>query len=247
MNGENKNNLVWALIALILTLGLVLSSTIVTNGIVKIKTGDKTITVTGSAKKQIKADLVTWRGSFSAQAPYTADAYAKLKVDLQKVKKYLISKGIDEKDIIISSINTSTYNVILPNGAYSNEIGSYRLDQRVEITSSDIEKITAISREATDLINEGVEFQSYPPEYYYTKIADLKVDMLGQATTDAKNRAVQIATSTGSKVGTLRSARMGVFQITPLYSTEVADYGINDTSSIDKEITAVVTCNFEIE
>ncbi|HCJ58184.1 SIMPL domain-containing protein [Lutispora sp.] len=247
MNGENKNNLVWSLIAVILALGIILSSTIVTNGIIKMKAGDKTITVTGSAKKQIKSDLVTWRGSFSAQSAQTADAYAKLKLDLEKVKKHLVSKGIDEKDIIISSISTNPYYVVLPNGMYSNEIASYRLEQRVEITSSDVEKITAISREATDLINEGVEFQSYPPEYYYTKIADLKVDMLGEATADAKNRAMQIADGTGSKIGTLRSARVGVFQITPLYSTEVSDYGINDTSTIDKEITAVVTCNFEIE
>ncbi len=247
MSEERKNSYIWPLIAIIMALGLVLSSTIVTNGIIKIKTGDKTITVTGSAKKQIKSDLVTWRGSFSTQAPKTADAYAKLKMDLEKVKKHLMSKGIEEKDIIISSINTNPYYVILPNGMYTNEISSYRLEQRIEVTSNDVEKITAISREATDLINEGVEFQSYPPEYYYTKIADLKVDMLGQATSDAKNRAVQIANSTGSKVGKLRSAKMGVFQITPLYSTDVSDYGYNDTSAIDKEITAVVTCNFEIE
>ena len=239
MNGENKNNLVWSLIAVILALGIILSSTIVTNGIIKMKTGDKTITVTGSAKKQIKSDLVVWRGSFSA--------YAQLKLDLEKVKKHLVSKGIEESDIIISSISTNPYYVVLPNGMYSNEIASYRLEQRVEVSSNDVEKITAISREATDLINEGVEFQSYPPEYYYTKIADLKVDMLGQATADAKNRAVQIADGTGSKIGTLRSAKVGVFQITPLYSTDVSDYGINDTSTIDKEITAVVTCNFEIE
>jgi hypothetical protein len=35
-------------------------------------------------------------------------------------------------------------------------------------------------------------------------------------------------------------------QITPLYSNEVDDYGINDTSSLEKEITAVVHCQFEI-
>lgn len=247
MNGGNKNNLVWSLIAVILALGIVLSSIIVTNGIIKIKTGDKTITVTGSAKKQIKSDLVLWRGSFSAQAVQTVDAYAKLKQDLEKIKKHLMDKGIAKEDIIVSSISTFPNYVVLPSGQYTNEVASYRLEQRVEITSSDVEKITTISREATDLINEGVEFQSYSPEYYYTKIADLKVDMLGQATADAKNRAVQIADSTGSKIGVLRSAKMGVFQITPLYSTEVSDYGFNDTSSINKEITAVVTCNFELE
>jgi hypothetical protein len=71
--------------------------------------------------------------------------------------------------------------------------------------------------------------------------------MLSLATKDAMKRAEQIATNTNSKVGALRSARMGVFQITPLYSNEVADYGINDTSSLDKEITAVISCDFQIK
>ena len=71
--------------------------------------------------------------------------------------------------------------------------------------------------------------------------------MLAEATKDAKNRAEQISQNTDSRIGALKSAKMGVFQITPLYSTEVADYGINDTSSLEKEITAVVTCTFEMK
>ncbi|WAM34206.1 hypothetical protein OTK00_000385 [Caldicellulosiruptor morganii] len=71
--------------------------------------------------------------------------------------------------------------------------------------------------------------------------------MLSLATEDAVRRAKQIAKSTGSSVERLKSASMGVFQITPLYSTEVSDYGINDTTSIDKEITAVVNCEFIIK
>lgn len=92
----------------------------------------------------------------------------------------------------------------------------------------------------------GVQFESLPPQYFYTKLADLKIEMLSLATEDAVKRAEQIAKSTGTKVERLRSAYMGVFQITPLYSTEVSDYGINDTTSIDKEITAVVNCEFLI-
>lgn len=137
--------------------------------------------------------------------------------------------------------------VPLPNGMYSNKVESYRLMQTVEVSSPDVDKLTTISREATELINSGVAFESYPPQYFYTKIADLKVELLGLATKDAKTRAEQIAKSTGSQIGNLRAAKMGVFQITPMYSTEVSDAGINDTSSIDKEITGVITCDFEIK
>jgi uncharacterized protein len=148
---------------------------------------------------------------------------------------------------VFSAIGTSPINEVNFNGQYTNNIIAYRLNQRVEISSGDVDKISQISREATELMNDGVEFQSFPPQYFYTKIADLKVSMLAGATKDAKNRAEQIAQNTGSNIGALKSAKMGVFQITPLYSTEVADYGINDTSSLEKEITAVVTCTFEMK
>lgn len=237
----------WYLLAvpLILALGLILSSYIVTDGIVKTKT--KTITVTGSVKKQLKSDLIIWRGSFSTTSLQIPEAYQALKGSSEKVKNYLISKGIAEKDLVFSSISTVTNMVPLPDGMYSNKVESYRLMQTVEVSSPDVDKLTTISREATELINSGVAFESYPPQYFYTKIADLKVELLGLATKDAKTRAEQIAKSTGSQIGNLRAAKMGVFQITPMYSTEVSDAGINDTSSIDKEITGVITCDFEIK
>lgn len=149
--------------------------------------------------------------------------------------------------MVFSSIFTSVKNEILPNGMIGNKIEGYTLTQNVEIKSNDVDLITKISRESTELINQGVQFESYPPQYYYTKIADLKVEMLGLATKDAMLRAEQIAKNTNVKVGKLRASRMGVFQITPPYSTEVSDAGIFDTSSIDKEITAVVNCEFNIE
>lgn len=246
MNQDNKKYIALVLVALILSAGLIASTVIATNGLVEIK-GTSSITVTGSAKQQLKSDLIVWKGSFSSQSPVMQEAYAKLKVDSQKVKSYLKGKGIDEKDMVFSSIDTNPIYEMNYNGQYTNNIIAYRLYQRVEIKSADVDKLTQISREATELMNEGIEFQSFPPEYFYTKIADLKVSILAEATKDAKNRAEQISQNTGSRIGALKSAKMGVFQITPLYSTEVADYGINDTSSIEKEITAVVTCTFEMK
>lgn len=246
MNQENKKSIAFILVALILSAGLIISTFIVTDGIVEIK-GNRSITVTGSAKQQIKSDLIEWTGSFSCQSQLMPEAYTKLKADSEKIKKYLKEKGISEEDMVFSSIDTNPVHEVNYNGQYTNNIIAYRLYQRVQISSTDVDKLSRIAREATELINEGIEFQSFSPQYYYTKIADLKVSMLAEATKDAKNRAEQISQNTGSNIGALKSAKMGVFQITPLYSTEVSDYGINDTSSLDKEITAVVTCTFEMK
>ncbi|MFY9120553.1 MAG: SIMPL domain-containing protein [Syntrophomonadaceae bacterium] len=245
MNGE-RGHWVWVVVAAVLALGLIISAQVFGSRLVEMKTANNVITVTGSAKQQIKSDQAVWTGSFAAQAAELSQAYDQLANSQKLVREYLINQGFGEKDIIFSSIHTETRNIMLPSGQYTNEIESYRLYQHVEIRSQDVDKITVLSREATELINQGVEFQSYPPQYFYTKIADLKIEMLALATKDARTRAEQIAENTNSKVGALRTAKMGVFQITPLYSNEISDYGINDTSSLVKEITAVMNCEFEI-
>lgn len=244
---KSSKNFIWVFVSLILVIGMIGSSMVVTNGIVKLKGAKNTLTVKGSAKKQIKSDFVVWNGSFSVQSTNLSDAYTRLKESSKKVNDYLINKGIEEDDIIVSSIDTMTYNKVLENGNYTNEIERYKLEQSVEIRSNDVNKITSISRSITDIINEGVEFQSNPPQYFYTKLSNLKIDMIALATKDAKLRAEKMLETTGNAVGRLHSARVGVFQITPLYSNEISDYGINDTSSLEKEITAVVSCEFEVK
>jgi len=247
MDETKARSITYAAVALILALGLIISFAIATNGFVKVKGTENSITVTGSAKKQIKSDLIVWDGTFSTNSPSMSDAYKQLTASREKVKNYLKNQGVNNSEIVYSSINTNIINQLLPNGSYSNTIDHYQLTQTVSIRSKDVEKITELSRQATDLINEGVELQSMPPQYFYTKIADLKVEMLAQATKDARTRAEQICDAAGSNVGGLRNAKMGVIQITPLYSTETSDSGVNDTSSLDKEITAVISCQFEIK
>ena len=70
--------------------------------------------------------------------------------------------------------------------------------------------------------------------------------MLAKATENAKERAISMAASAGNKIGLMRSAKMGIFQITPVNSYDVSWYGNNDTSSYDKKVTAVVNVVFAI-
>ena len=81
----------------------------------------------------------------------------------------------------------------------------------------------------------------------YRQLDELKLEMLARATENAKQRAQNMAKATGNHIGPIRSAKMGVFQITPINSTEVADYGVNDLSALDKKVTAVVMATFAIE
>jgi len=233
--------------ATVIGVALILASAIGGWAFVRGKRGDQTITVTGSAKRRIKSDMVVWKAAVSYQAPALADAYRSLSEAVPKVKGYLVSKGIPENEITISSISSQTLHGRTAEGAESSEITGYSLRQELEVRSKDVEKIGKIAREATELINQGILLESMSPEYYYTALGSLKIEMMAEAAKDAKLRAEKIAESTGSSIGSVKTARMGVLQITPADSNEVSDSGMNDTSSLDKDITAVVSIGFGVD
>jgi uncharacterized protein len=233
---------------LILGLALIVCTIVVARPLQLFVTQKNSIMVTGSAKKQIKSDLAIWTGSFSRQSDDLAKAYAALKQDQTKVRDYLKKQGFDDKDISFPAPNTEQIYATDPKtGMMKRDVSGYIMRQNVEVQSTNIDRVTTLSQKATDLIDQGIIFRSYPARYVYTKLNELKVDMLAEAAKDAQNRASKIVAATGGQVGTLRSAKMGVFQITAPNSNEVSDYGINDTSSIDKEITAVVNAEFGIK
>lgn len=245
MNDNNRNNLL--VFAVILSLGFIIGALIIGSTWKKVSRGSVTITVTGSAQKEIRSDLATWDATFSAESQNMQDAYAKLQVNNNKVKDYLVSKGFPSEKIQFSSINTTTLHGRNAQGIATEEVIGYRLSQNVSLESNDVDKVDKLSREATELINQGIEINSMPPQFFYTKIGDLKVEMIGLASKDAKTRAEQIASSTGNQIGEVRSSKMGVIQINAKNSTDVSDYGMNDVSSLEKTITAVVSVSFSIE
>jgi uncharacterized protein len=231
---------------LAIAIGLIVATVIGGWSFVRGRRGDQTITVTGSAKKRIRSDLVIWKSSVSYQATTLSDAYRSLSEAVPRVKSYLVSKGIPENQITISSISSQTLHSRDSNGEDTGQITGYSLRQELIVRSNDVDKVSQVAREATELINQGILIESMAPEYYYTKLADEKIAMLAEAAKDAKQRAEKIAESTGSSIGSVKTARTGVLQITPADSNEVSDMGMNDTSSLDKDITAVVNLGFEI-
>ncbi|MHB9095524.1 MAG: SIMPL domain-containing protein [Eubacteriales bacterium] len=120
-------------ISVIITAGLIISTWIFTNGLVKYKASTGAVTVTGSAKREIKSDWVVWSGSFSFQSPSLTEAYKGLVENRNKVKTYFLSKGIPEQELIFSSVFTTVNKAILPNGQISNTVESYLLSENVEI------------------------------------------------------------------------------------------------------------------
>ncbi len=200
------------------------------------------IDVTGLGKTDFVSDLIVWEGSFSEENWELKEAYNQLAKSKKEIVKYLVSKGVKESEIVFEAVRTTEKRKSLYNdGKYiGDQFDGYSLTQSVVIESREVEKIEKVSREISELLNKGIQFYSDSPRYYYTKLADLKVEMISKATEDAKIRAEKIAEYSGSELGNIKSAKMGVFQITGQNSKE--DYswgGTFNTSSKNK--TASIT------
>ncbi len=232
--------------AIIFGIAIVLAAFFLGNAYVKRANPARVISVTGLGNKDFSSDLIVWEGRFTRTSTDLQMAYEGLNKDKTVVKDYLISKGLSAGNIIFNSVQTiELKDNKYENGNYvGNVFRGYQLVQEVKIESKNVALVEEVAREITELLNKGVQFSSLPPRYYYTQLADLKIEMISKATEDARVRAEKIAENSGAGLGELISARMGVFQITGQNSGE--DYswgGAYNTSSKNK--TASITMRLE--
>ena len=206
------------------------------------------INVTGSAKHDFISDIIVWEATFSTKNMVLSDAYEKLDGDRKLISNYLEDNNIPIKDVIFSSISmTEQYEYITDDdGNRFKDFSGYLLVQSLKIESNAVSKIEDLSRDITSLIDSGIQIASASPYYFYSKLSDLKIDMIAEATKDANERADQIAKNSKSKLGQLLNAQMGVFQIIAKNSTENYSWG-GTHNKTSKHKTATVTMKLSYE
>ncbi len=212
----------------------------------------KTISVVGMAQRDFTSDLIVWNISYNVLNMDMKEGYTQLKNVNKIVHEYLVGKGIAETEIDFKAITTGKeteyhYNSDTHQGYYT--FVGYNLSQQVRIESTDVDKIEQISREITELLDKGINLDNNNLSYYYTKLSDLKIEMLAEATDDAKQRAKTIAKSAGSRLGGLKTANMGVFQITAPNSAD-EDYswgGTFNTSSKQKRASINMRLTYNVK
>jgi len=208
------------------------------------------ISVTGLGKKDFTSDMVVWEGSFSKTDMAMKTAAAALNKDRQMIEDYLLKNGINANEMLFSAVNISqrTQTHYSQDGRVIGEtFAGYQLSQSVQISSKDIEKVDAVSRNITQLISDGVMLASGAPRYYYSKLSDLKLELISEATQDARARVEKIAEKSGGKIGNLVNAQMGVFQITGKNSDEeYSEGGTFNTSSKEKSATITMRLTYRI-
>lgn len=238
---EKLQKMQFIIFALIIVSGLLIATKFVTGSLSR-----DGISVTGSAYKIVKSDSGKLSFNIKVQAPTKAEAYKIMKNQLPQVEKYLNEKGITSIEIKnYHGYYNYKYNSVAR--MHTNEVESYNLSQPIEIVSNDVNKIKEISLDIQNLLEKNIDININQTSYFYSNLSDLKVELLELATIDSMQRASAMLKATNNKVGKIQSVKMGVFQITEVDSTNVSDMGINDTSTIDKKVTAVANVVFKIK
>ncbi len=204
------------------------------------------LSVTGSTKTTVTSDQAKLSIAIARQVPLSqlATGYTAVARDLTLTKALLTREGIPASAILESPVSMNQfYDGTNTPGAET----KYELRQTLTVQSSDVTKITDISKKIPSLTSEGALVSIQSLEYYYSKLADLRVSLLSDAIKDAKARAAKIAEGTGREVGAVQSASNGVVQLLPPNSVEISDYGSYDTSSIEKEVMVTLKASFYLK
>ena len=223
-------------------MAIVLTGAIATLGFYKTRALTNTISVTGSAERMIVSDTAKW----TMQITHATDVSGlqlsneAMQNDLEAVKVFLDRKNIPSEWVTTQPVSVETMSDYNRGGAPS----GYTLRQNVIVEGTDVNLVRSTAEAAGELIAKGAVVSTLSLEYFYSGLQQLKAEILADAMADARTRATQMVESAGGKLGDLRSANMGVLQVTAKNSVDIADYGMYDTSVIEKKVTAVVRTSF---
>lgn len=213
------------------------------------------ISVIGLGAKDFVSDEILWSGSFTASSSDIKTAYNKIISDQKIVANFFITKGFKPKEFSFGAVNFQKkfreVKIQNANGEYINTeqvFDGYEATQSITFLAKKnpdlMKRIEDVSSKTSELINSGIELTSNSIQYTYSNLPSLKQSLIEKATKDANERAIKIVKTAEGSLGKLKSASMGVFQITGQGSTAEDSYGgNNDTFSKNK--TARITVRLE--
>ena len=246
---EGKSNSISIIIfAVLFSASIIASSFLITGAFYNVKSLDNVLSVTGSTKYTVTSDTIKWSSSItrSVKASELKSGYEQISKDLSSVMLFFRDSGIKDADI-------KTYPVSMDKDwSYNQNVSpsdqTYVLRQNIEISSSDVDTVEKATKDTAKIANINALFATNSVEYYYSKLPELRVNLLSDAIKDAKTRATKIAESNGQKVGSLKSASMGsVLVLAPNSNIDNTDWGAYDTLSKNKDIMVTVKASFLLQ
>jgi hypothetical protein len=229
------------LTALIVAAGLVLAGRFVGDGFRAGRQEDRYVSVKGIAEREAKADLVLWPLRFVSTGNDLAAVQGKNRKDADAVRQFLTGAGVPAASIEVQGVEVTD---VLANAYRSGPVDTrFIVAQTLLVRSTDVDRISVVSQRVGELVDAGVVLSSEGgggPYYLFTKLNDVKPAMIAEATKRAREGAEQFAADSGSRVGGIRRASQGLFQILARDDTP----GTTEQRQINKTVRVVSTVDY---
>ena len=231
----------------IIAVGLALAGLFVGAGFARARSADRFVTVKGISEREVKADLAIWPLRIVAASDDLTSANAQLQSSLEKIRTFLTANRVDAmqatlQDFSVADAQTNQYSGGTAAGA------RFVIRQTVVVRSTNPETIRAASQKVSELVSAGVvlssggEYGNGGPTFVFTGLNKLKPEMIGEATSRARESAEQFARDSKSGIGGIRRASQGIFEILPRDQAE----GITEASQIVKTVRVVSTIDYAL-
>lgn len=236
------------LATVVLGMALVVAAWVGANALLHRNDRPKIVTVKGGAERDFVSDLVVWKVMIVSHSATPLEGLHDVERQQGVLRSFLEEKGVKAEELAFGPISYAedvTGYFDSKQDRYVELKNGYNVSQIVTVTSNRVDDVDRVARSVGELIAQDVTVKSDDPQYYYTKLADLKLEMVAAAAEDAMSRATQIAEVSGAKLGALRRSNLGVFQIVGRHTQEDYSWGGNfNTSSKEKTVTITVTSEF---
>jgi len=229
--------------AAVLSVGVAASGWFVASGLITSREPVRIVTVKGLSERAVKANLGFWPIQFVAAGSNLESARIELERSEQSVRAFLAEQGFDKEEVKVQNIGVNDRAAGYSNSNI-NEATRFVLTQKMLVTSKNVDLLASASSSIAELIRAGVVFSSDSysagPSFIFTGIAELKGEMLSEATGRAREAAQKFANESQSNVGNIKSANQGVFQILP--AVNIPDE--RSEKQIDKKVRVVSTITY---
>ena len=237
MNKTSSIGLLFA--ALLVALGIGAGGYFIGQTMYNAKVALNTAEVKGLAERRVEADRANWTIKFANAGKYKSDIpnlYDISEKNQESIVKILKESGFSEDEIKIGILNYSYYEYRDKDQVLVDQ--KHQLSGYISVETDKVKLIDKARAKVNKLIAKGINIEDQEPSYHFTKLNAIKPDMLKEATKNARIAANEFAANAGVKVGGIRSARQGNFNI--------RDVGeeYSNSRKIEKDIRVVTTITF---
>lgn len=235
MNTSSSKGSVWIISSALLAIGFIIGSFLISTLVLKARLADRSVTVRGLAEREVIADLATWTLAYSAQGESLKAVQDDIDGDTEAINAFFKELGFTTDALRPTGVGVNQYN-----NNYGKPV--FNIRQRITLRTENIERAQKAVSQQFDLIRRGVVLEDGSGmSFTFTKLDEIKPEMVAEATQDARRAAQQFAQDSGANVGGIKSATQGYFSIQSR-DGDSGGYGVSDTPF--KKVRVVTTVDF---